>query len=327
MNFSRLVIRPSLITFLLTGTACIILVFIVSMVIGESKMNDVIALNQWLARDIASQFSGVAGRMLSRTQKFASFVRAETGTFEAGAQKEFETDSSLKAVWVLDATGAGPLQPLAHFQRDGFSVNEVQTEIVRRLVDAAVLQGAAARGVAPGLSAVALKVGDMPRTVLLFFDEAIFARANGGPWGDKWLLLAPSADRTEAVLVESTSELRDGVEFPSFDEISRSVTSETPTQERSEFTTEVVAASGGTFQVSGVQTGIFGVMAVAVTPLENSFAEISLLLKLAVGVSLSFSLLVMLLQMLRYRRIRRVDLSTDGITSQRETSNYSEPVS
>ena len=117
------------------------------------------------------------------------------------------------------------------------------------------------------------------------------------------MLMAPSADRTESVLVEATSELKEGVQFPSFEEISRFVTSQSPTEERSEFSSEIAAASGNQFQISGVRTGAFGVIAVAVTPLENSanVANVSLAMRLAIGIAIALSLLVMLVQTLRFR--------------------------
>lgn len=307
MNFTRSVLRPSLMTLIIAGLSTAAFVFIVSVVMTERRLDDLVSLNQWLARDIASQFSGVAAKSLVRAQKFGELVKKESGSFDASAQREFDADPSLKAVWVLDAVGAGPLQPIARLERDGFTVAETQTETVRRLSEVAIQQGSAARGIAPGVNAVALKLGDIPRTVLLFFDEALFARANGGPWGDKWLLMAPSADRTESVLVEATSELRDATNFPTFDEISRLVTAQTPAQERSEFTTEILASNGHSFQVSGVQTGAFGVIAVAITPLGNTVNSMGLLVKVAVGVTLSLTLLVMFLLMLRYRKPSRIE--------------------
>ncbi|CAN5703488.1 hypothetical protein BH10BDE1_BH10BDE1_02440 [soil metagenome] len=303
LNFKGMVLKPSLQALIVAGLAATALAFGVSMLASETRLNEMVSLNQWLARDIASQFSGVASQALGRAQKFGALVRRESGTFDAGAQREFDADPLLKAVWILDATGSGPLQPLAKIERDGFTIAEPQVEGVRRLIEAAIRDGSAARGIIPGVNAIALKVGDMPRTVLLFSDETLFSRASGGPWGEKWMLMAPSADRTESVLVEATSELKEGVQFPSFEEISRFVTSQSPTEERSEFSSEIVAASGSQFQISGVRTGAFGVIAVAVTPLENSAraANVSLAMRLAMGIAIALSLLVMLVQTLRFR--------------------------
>ncbi len=302
MKFTQTVLRPSLLALLIAGTSAAALVAAATVIVGEARLGDAVALNQWLARDIASQFTGVASRSLARAQKFGNLVRRESGTFDAAAQRDFDLDPSLKAVWVLDASGAGPIQPLARLERDGFTISEPQFENIRRLTDAAIASGSAAQGVVPGISAVALKLGDMPRTVLLFSDESVFARANGGPWGDKWMLLSPALDKTEAVLIEATSELRDGTDFPSFDEISRVVTAQNPARERSEFTSEMIATNGAAFQISGVQTGAFGVIAVAVTPLEGLFNSTGELLKIALGIAVSVSLLVMLFQSVRYRR-------------------------
>ncbi len=316
MSFGRTVLRPSLLTLLISAFSSLVLVAIVTLVFGETRLTESIQLNQWLARDIASQFSGVATQTLARAQKYGALVRAESGSFDALAQREFEADSSLRAVWVLDATGAGPLRPVAKMERAGFVVEDSQTEGVRRLTDLAIQNGSAMRGVSPGLSAVALKLGDLPRTILLFTDESLFARASGGPWGDKWILMAPSQDRTEAVLSEATSELKEGVEFPSFDEISRLVSAETPAQERGEFSSEIQAANGAAFQVSGVQTGAFGIMAIAVTPLASSFGRVDLLLQIALGVAVSISLLVMMfqigLQLFRSRVSKKSRLETTG---------------
>lgn len=301
-NFKGMVLFPSFQTFAVSAVATLTLSFAVSMLGAEQRLGEMVLLNQWLARDIASQFSGVASRGLARAQKFGSLVRRESGTFDAAAQRDFETDPTLKAVWILDATGAGPLQPLAKLERDGFVLAEAQVEGVRRLTEAAIRDGSAARGILPGVNAIALKIGDMPRTVLLFSDESLFSRASGGPWGDKWMLIAPSADRTESVLMEATSELKEGLEFPTFDEISKFVTSQSPSLERTEFSSELVAA-GGAFQVSGVRTGAFGVIAIAVTPLENSAnaATVSLAMRLAFGIAILLSLLVMLIQLIRYK--------------------------
>ncbi len=302
MKFAQMVLRPSLMTLLIAGTSAAALVAAVTIIVGEARLGDAVALNQWLARDIASQFIGVASRSLARAQKFGDLVRRESGTFDPAAKRDFDLDPSLKAIWVLDASGAGPIQPLARLERDGFTIAEPQFENVRRLTDAAIANGSAAHGIVPGISAIALKLGDMPRTVLLFSDESIFARANGGPWGDKWMLLSPALDKTDAVLIEATSELREGTNFPSFDEISRLVTAQNPARERSEFTSEMVAGNGAAFQVSGVQTGAFGVIAVAVTPLEGLFVSTGQLLKIALGIAVSLSILVMLFQSVRYRR-------------------------
>jgi hypothetical protein len=299
MKFAQMVLRPGILALLIAGLSAAALVLATTVVIGEARLLDAKSLNQWLARDIASQFTGVATRTLARAQKFGDLVRRESGTFDAPAKREFDLDPSLKAIWVLDATGAGPLQPVARLERDGFTLLEAQTESVRRLTDSAIEQGSAAQGITQGLSAVALKLGDMPRTVVLFTDESIFSRASGGPWGDKWMLLAPSLDRTEAVLIEATSQLRESVAFPSFDEISRLVKAQNPAEARTEFSSEMIAANGAAFQVSGVQTGAFGVMAVAVTPLEGISSSASLLFKLAAGIAISISILVMLLQALR----------------------------
>lgn len=313
MNFNRMVVKPSLLTLITAGLATAVLVFLISIVAGESRSSDLVALNQWLARDVASQFSGAATKSLSRAQRIGELVRRESGTFDPAAQREFDADPGLKAVWVLDAAGQGPLQPLARMDREGFALQETSSETVRGLVESAVQNGSAARGLGPGVSALALKLGDMPRAIVLFFDETFFARANGGPWGDKWMLIAPAADVssdvTSAVLAEANSELREGTMFPSLAEIMKVVKTETPSQERTEFTGEVQASSGGLFQVSGVQTGAFGVMAVAVTPLDGMPFSMGLLVRLSLGIAISFALLVMLVQTMRYRRIPRVDLS------------------
>ncbi len=303
-TFKKTVLRPTLQTLLTAGCSTAILAFAVVTVSVENRLNDIVALNQWLARDIASQFTGVASQTLGRAQKFANLVRSESGTFDLAAQREFDADLSLKAVWILDATGAGPLQPLAKLERDDFTVSETQVESVRRLTELAIRDGSAIRGLAPGLSVLALKVGDMPRTILLFSDEALFSRARGGPWGDKWMLIAPSADKTEAVLVEASSELNEGLQFPSFDQIAALAVEESPTQERSEFSAEVSAANGSRFQVSGVRAGAFGVVSVAISPLDSPEAatNVALFMRLAMGITVAISLLVMLIQILRMPR-------------------------
>lgn len=303
MSIMKSVVRPSFAAFVIAGSSAAAIVFAATVVVGEARLGDAVALNQWLARDIASQFTGVATRSLARAQKFGELVRRESGSFDPQAKREFDLDPNLKAVWILDASGSGPLQPVARLERDGFTLADAaQNENVRRLTDSAIEKGSAAHGISPGLSAVAVKLGDVPRTVVLFSDESIFSRASGGPWGDKWMLMTPSLDRTESVLTEATSELREGIGFPTFDEISRLVTAQNPANERTEFSTEITASSGSSFQVSGVQTGAFGVVAVAVTPLEGLFVSTNLLFKIAAGIAVSIALIVMLIQLLRLRK-------------------------
>ena len=112
--------------------------------------------------------------------------------------------------------------------------------------------------------------------------------------------MSPSHDQTEAVLAEATSEIRTDLAFPSFSEISRLIVAETPAQERTEFSNEITS-SGQSFQVSGVQTGAFGVMAVAITPLDVSALGIETLFKVAFGIAIGISLLVMLIQSIRLK--------------------------
>lgn len=300
MNFRSKVLKPGFLTLVIALLSTSLLVFLASAYFGEARLGDAIALNQWLARDVASQFSGQASRNLAQAQKFGALVRAETGGFDVSAQREFDADIGLKAVWVLDATGSGPLQPIARMERPGFTLQPAQAEIVRRLTDLAIQSGASARGLSSGLSAIAVKLGDLPRTILVFTDESFFSRASGGPWGDKWFLISPSHDQTEAVLAEATSELRADVTYPDFSEIARLIVAETPAQERTEFSSEI-DSNGRSFQISGVQTGAFGVMAVAITPLEESFGPLETLFKIAFGIALGVSLLVMLFQALRAR--------------------------
>lgn len=302
MKFSQMVLRPGLSALVIAGISTAILGVAATVIVGEARLEDAVALNQWLARDIASQFSGVASRSLARAQKFGELVRPDSGGFDSSSKREFDLDPSVKAVWVLDASATGPLQPLARLDREGFQVSEVQTENIRGLIDTAIQNGSAAGRIEPGLTVVAVKIGDLPRTVAVFTDESIFSRANGGPWGDKWMLFAPTADKAESVLMEATSELREGTVFPSHDEISRLVTTQNPANERTEFTSELIAASGAAFRVSGVQTGAFGVMAVVVTPLESLFVSTNLLFKIAIGIVIAISLLTMLVQTIRFHR-------------------------
>jgi len=293
------IIKDGLRTLMVSSLSTGLLIFFVSVLSSEAKLSELLQINQWMARDIASQFTGAASRTLAQAQKFGAWVQPESGSFETRAQSEFENDLSLKAVWVVDIGGVGPVRPLARLDRGGFEIDEKAGESVRRLLDIALKNGAAAQGISPSLNAVAIKSGDRPRAVVLFFDESFFARASGGPFGDKWYLLAPSADKTESVLVEALSELRTDVEYPSFDEIAAFVASETPAQERTEFSREVTASSGDRFQLSGVATGVYGVVAVVVTPFSAPVLDTPLLIQIALGISLAITLLTVLWKMLR----------------------------
>lgn len=299
MANKKLIVKDGLRTLLISGLSTGILIFFVSVLSREAKVTELLQINQWLARDIASQFTGAASRTLAQAQKFAAWVQPESGSFETRAQSEFENDQSLKAVWVVDIGGVGPVQPLARLDRAGFSIDEKSNDGIRRLLDIALKNGAGAQGISATLNAVAIKTGDRPRAVVLFFDESFFARASGGPFGDKWYLLAPSADKTESVLVEAVSELRTDVQYPSFDEIAAFVAAETPAQERTEFSREVTASTGDRFQLSGVATGAYGVVAVVVTPFSAPVLETPLLLQIAFGVSLLITALVVLWKVLR----------------------------
>lgn len=296
------ILKDGLRTLLVSGLSTGILIFFVSVLSREAKLTELLQINQWLARDIASQFTGAASRTLIQAQKFSAWVQPESGSFDSRAQNEFDNDLSLKAVWVVDIGGIGPLQPLARLDRGTFQIDESVTERLRGLLDVTLKNGAAAQGVTPSLNAVSIMTGDRPRAVVLFFDESFFSRASGGPFGDKWYLLAPSADKTESVLVEATGELRTDIEYPSFNEIAAFVTSETPAQERAEFSREVIASSGDRFQLSGVATGAYGVVAVVVTPLSEPILEMPLLLQLALGISVAITALVMLWKVIRAPR-------------------------
>ncbi|MDX9730440.1 MAG: hypothetical protein RBT63_01600 [Bdellovibrionales bacterium] len=319
----RPVLRPSLLAFSAAATAATVLMIASAITFGEQKLNETVAINQWLARDVASQFAGVSDRLIASAKRFVERVSPESGAFDGMARFEFEAHQGLKAVWVLDATGAAVPNPLGRLERDGFALTDVQAGMVARLVETAVVEGVGVAGLSAELNVVAAKIGDLPRAVLLFFDETMFIQlgggsASGGPLGDKWVLMKPAADQTEAVLYESQVEQPSANRFPSFDEISRIVIEQSPIQERSEFSTEFNAATGAVYQVSGVRTGAFGVMAVAISPLENSFSSLSVLARVAFGVVIVITLSVALIQLLRERVSRRRNKTVET-SSQAET--------
>jgi hypothetical protein len=180
-------------------------------------------------------------------------------------------------------------------EREGFDVSESQLELVRTLLESALKDGTSARSLSGGQSAVAVRLGDRPRLIVLLGDESLFSRASGGPLGEKWMLLQANEDKTNALLFESLPSSSGSVEFPSFSEVTRVVKEQTPQQERVEFSTMLRSEIGAPFQISGVQTGVFGVIALAVSPLDRSVGFTGLLGQIALGTTLILTVLSMVL--------------------------------
>lgn len=295
MKFQHPVLVAGLRTLLVAGLSSGALLLAAGVVVGESRSSDLIAINQWLAKDIATQFSVAAGKLLSQAQKFGSLANVEAGSFDALALSEFEVERSVQAVWLVDAPGSAGVRPVAKMEREGFDVSESQLELMRPLLQSAMREGTSARSLSSGLSAVAVRLGDRPRLIVLLGDESLFSRASGGPLGEKWMLLQANEDKTNALLFESLPSSAGSNEFPSFAEVTRVVMEQTPQQERVEFSTMLRTDAGAPFQISGVQTGVFGVIALAVSPLDQSVSFTRLLGQIAFGATLILTIFSMVL--------------------------------
>jgi hypothetical protein len=293
MKFQHSVLVAGIRTLLIAGISSGVLLLASGVIVGESRTSDLIAINQWLAKDIATQFSVGAGKLLARAQKFGSLANVEAGVFDSLALREFEFETSVKAVWLVDAPGAGGVRPVAKMERQGFDVSESQLVMVRTLLESALKEGTSARSLSSGLSAIAVRLGDRPRLVVLLGDDSLFSRANGGPLGEKWMLLQTNDDKTNSLLFESLPNFVGQAEFPSLNEVTRVVMEQTPKQERVEFSTLLHSESGTPFQISGVQTGVFGVIALAVSPLDRSVGFTGLLGQIALGATLILTIFSM----------------------------------
>jgi hypothetical protein len=305
MKFQHPILVAGLRTLLVAGLSSVALLFAAGVVVGESRSSDLIAINQWLAKDIATQFSVAAGKLLAQAQKFGSLANVEAGSFDALALREFEVERSVKAVWLVDAPGSAGVRAVAKMEREGFDVSESQLELMRPLLESALMEGTSARSLSSGLSAVAVRLGDRPRLIVLLGDESLFSRASGGPLGEKWMLLQANEDKTNALLFESVPSSTSSIEFPSFAEVMRVVMEQTPQQERVEFSTMLRTDAGAPFQISGVQTGVFGVIALAVSPLDRSVSFTGLLGQIAFGATLILTILSMVLSAILNSRSAR----------------------
>lgn len=299
MALKNPVLLAGLKTLLIAGLSSGALLLAAGVVVGESRATDLIAINQWLAKDIATQFSVAAGKSLSRAQKFGLLANVEAGSFDSLAAREFEVESTVKAVWLVDAPGSGSLRPVAKMEREGFDVSESQMGQLRTALDQAAKDGTAVRDLSTGLNAIVVRLGDRPRFVVLLGDESLFARASGGPLGEKWLLLQTNEDKTNSLLFESQPAGVQTIDFPSLDEVTRVVLEETPQQERVEFSTAFNTSQGRAFQISGVQAGIFGVSAIAISPLDQSVQFTGLLGQIAAGMTFVLVVLAMVLASLK----------------------------
>jgi hypothetical protein len=92
------------------------------------------------------------------------------------------------------------------------------------------------------------------------------------------------------VLYESESALGKSANFPSLGDIEHVLIEESPSEERAEFSTTVDSASGP-FLVSGMQTGVFGVLAIVMTPIDRSVEFVRLLGQLGLGLVGTITLL------------------------------------
>jgi hypothetical protein len=257
-------------------------ILMAGIILGDEHRAEQKSMGVWLAKDLASQFSIAAARSLARAQKFGHLSSVESESFGSLAEKEFELETTLQAVWLLDSPGEAELEPLSRLERTGFHLSVDQSRELKVALNEATQQATAIRGLGAGLTAVAIRLGDRPRLVATIGDDSLFSRAAGGPTGQHWLFVQRSLDGRAQVLFESESSNKiDRVHFPLAD-LSKVLFSQSPAEERAEYSTTVSSDSGPLF-ISAFRTGIFDVAAVTVASLDRSYDSLRVLGHLGLG--------------------------------------------
>lgn len=276
-----------------------------SVLVGEVRMDDAIQLNQWLARDIASQFSAQGARYLAKAQRYGALTRMDRSGFDTAAEREFAIDTTdggdipLQAIYLYDA---GAANPLAKLEKPDAAPTADRALAYGELAEGAIRDGVGVESYPEGMTAFALKLGDAPKVLVMITSEPLIARASGGPRGEKWMLLAAGPKTPPKILREATAERISHSEFPNLDDVRKFFAAENPAGERTEFSHDYTTDAGVSFRLTGIQTGVFGVTALAISPVDNSFTFLATLAQIGIGISIAVALFLLLIQTARARR-------------------------
>lgn len=312
--------------FLLLVVATAATAFMAMVVVGEDNLHELKAGNQWLVRDLAQQFSQQSAKSLQLLNRIGTMLVASgsgddggtvggVSTFSSEVRREFELDSSIKGLYLYDPSSA---EPLSRLEKPGMVLaaganagttassatgnsatgnsatgNSATKIALKELVDQTVQKVQGLRLIGAGLSAMAVRLGELPRVLVLVFDGAAMMKADGGPNGEKWMILAD--DRT--ALFEGQADA--GVSYPPTAEIAEISKSENPAGERSEWSKEWQATNGSMYQIDAIQTGFAGVSALALVPIDQSSKYLPFLLQMSLGVSFLLTALVFFFRSVR----------------------------
>lgn len=297
--------------FLFLVVATVLTSFIAMVVVGEDRLLDLKAGNQWLVRDLAQQFSREIGRsqqLLSRTGTMlvgAGGVEATgVSTFSSEVRREFDLDSGMKGLYLYDPSSD---EPLSRLEKPGTVMSPDARGLLKAAVDRAVEGTQSLRSIGAGLTAMAVRMGELPRVLVLVFDGSAMMKADGGPNGEKWMIL--SDDRS--ALYEGTGEGTN--EFPSLTEVAEISKAENPAGERAEWSREWQAANGSVYQIDAIQTGFSGVMALSLVPIDQASRYLPFLMQMSVGLSfLLTATLFIILQIRNFVRPRSRPAASDS---------------
>lgn len=283
--------------FLLLVIATVLTSFMAMIVVGEDRLLDLKAGNQWLVRDLAQQFSREVGRsqqLLSRTGTMlvgAGGAEASgASTFSPEVRREFDLDSGMKGLYLYDPSSD---EPLSRLEKPGTVMSADARSLLKSAVGQAVQGTQSLRSIGAGLTAMAVRMGELPRVLVLVFDGSTMLKADGGPNGEKWLIL--SDDRS--ALFEGQGEGTRA--FPSTTEVAEISKAENPAGERAEWSREWQAANGSVYQIDAMQTGFSGVSAVSLVPIDQSSRYLPFLMQMSLGASFLLTAAVFLLRQIR----------------------------
>lgn len=269
--------------FLLLVVATVMTSFVSMIVVGEDRLLTLKAGNQWLVRDLAQQFSSGVGRsqqLLSRTGTMLVGSGGAEGsgisTFSAEVRREFDLDSGMKALYIFDPSSN---EPLSRLEKPGAVMTAEARSLLKAAIDQALQGSQSLRSVGAGLTAMAVRLGEIPRVLVLIFDGSSILKPDGGPNGEKWLILS---DDRSALFEGKSEETR---EFPSATEVVEISKIENPAGERSEWSREWQASNGSMYQIDAMETGFSGVSAISIVPIDSASRYLPFLMQMSVGLS------------------------------------------
>lgn len=297
-------LRAFLTVFPAVFLASIAIAFSSYVVLGEDSVSRVKGASQWLAKDLAQQFTFQAGRALTLVTRLGerTVLSSQSGAslLSPDMRRDLENDPHVHALYLFE----GPSErPIAKIEKDGLTLRPEQLARLKPTLEAALRSGRSFAGAkdlrvdgagSTGVSILAVRLGDTPRVLVLTFDETLFSRPIGGPLGEQWLLM--TEDRS--VLVRSQDEGAGLLES----EISALAQTQNPTGDRADWSKEFLSPSGRKYQIDAVQTGLFGVTAIVTAPMSESSKAIQTLLYLSLGISTTITLLWVLIATLLTRR-------------------------